>query len=581
MTTTIKIIMAILSSIIVCLIAAIVINTNQADPSMAINVDANTQSDSPNTVDSRTHTIDDARNATVYIESPWGSGTGFFIDSQCHLITNKHVVEYSADSIGEALIYLKRAIAEREDVINVMKAKLGQEDHPTLTEQHKRLQYLKDEYENAQQMLKYSGKIDEFESYEITLLNEKTYHVNAVIVSENYDLALLKLDRKGCDYIPEAKGKPKTGDRVFAIGNPNGLKHTLTSGIVSAMQQVEDDEMIQTDAPINPGNSGGPLVNQNGEVVGVVTLSMLNSDGISFAIDVGKIKQEFGNLLSPTRPKNKALAKKWDLLREDTSLTQLGKFCHDDFKTGKFTAAKKSCAKAADLKVAKASFYLGQMHRLGLGVDVNLSKAADWYEASGSQGHLQGLYFAGLSHFTGRGRSKNIGASMEWLQKAAAQDHSEALNFLGEIYYDTYPDKAKKYFEKAINKGSVAAYCNLSSMYSQGLGMKKNPEKAYQLLRQGAEKGSAICQFVLAYFYYKGEGVKRDFAKAYAWLIASELNSEASQSISRRWRDVPANTRFVLVKLMSPQQIQSGKQIAIEYKKYNKERDPYMDWLDS
>jgi serine protease Do len=84
------------------------------------------------------------------------------------------------------------------------------------------------------------------------------------------------------------------GDWVVAIGNPFGLNHTVTSGIVSAKGRVIGagpyDDFIQTDASINPGNSGGPLFNMHGQVVGINTAIIPQGQGIGFAIPVNTAK---------------------------------------------------------------------------------------------------------------------------------------------------------------------------------------------------------------------------------------------------------------------------------------------------
>jgi serine protease Do len=118
---------------------------------------------------------------------------------------------------------------------------------------------------------------------------------------ERTDLALLKL-KKGATQLPAARlgssAHLEVGDWVMAIGNPFGLELTVTAGIVSAKGRVIGtgpyDNFIQTDASINPGNSGGPLINIQGEVVGVNTAIFSQSGGnvgIGFAIPVDLTKK--------------------------------------------------------------------------------------------------------------------------------------------------------------------------------------------------------------------------------------------------------------------------------------------------
>ena len=81
---------------------------------------------------------------------------------------------------------------------------------------------------------------------------------------------------------------PSIGEDVIAIGNPLGLNFTVTRGIVSGIRQMDNQSLIQTDAPVNPGNSGGPLLNQHGEVIGIINAkkSAMGIEGIGFAVPI-------------------------------------------------------------------------------------------------------------------------------------------------------------------------------------------------------------------------------------------------------------------------------------------------------
>lgn len=121
--------------------------------------------------------------------------------------------------------------------------------------------------------------------------------IEATVVGKDpkIDIALLKINK---DNLPYAKlgdsDKLEVGDWVIAIGNPFGLSHTVTKGIVSAKGRVIGsgpyDDFIQTDAPINFGNSGGPLFNLNGEIVGINTAIIAGGQNIGFSIPINMIK---------------------------------------------------------------------------------------------------------------------------------------------------------------------------------------------------------------------------------------------------------------------------------------------------
>lgn len=147
------------------------------------------------------------------------------------------------------------------------------------------------------------------------VLSAKTSLVPARImgVTSEIDLALLKVDVAGLRALKLASYRNlHQGESVFAFGSPEGLRNTVTHGIISAIARQTDPDStmvyIQTDAPINPGNSGGPLVNVDGEVVGVDTFILSQSggnEGLGFAIPCSVVNlayvqlRKFGHLHRP------------------------------------------------------------------------------------------------------------------------------------------------------------------------------------------------------------------------------------------------------------------------------------------
>jgi serine protease Do len=126
----------------------------------------------------------------------------------------------------------------------------------------------------------------------VRLSNDKEYDAEIVGRDPNTDLALIKI-KGASNLVPLKMGDSdqlEIGSWVVAMGSPFGLEQTVTAGIVSAKGRVIGsgpyDDFIQTDASINPGNSGGPLLNMNGEVVGINTAIVAQGQGIGFAIPV-------------------------------------------------------------------------------------------------------------------------------------------------------------------------------------------------------------------------------------------------------------------------------------------------------
>lgn len=137
---------------------------------------------------------------------------------------------------------------------------------------------------------------------------DSTEKYNANIIGQDYelDLAVLKIDanKKFATLKMGDSDKIRVGEWVIAIGNPYGLDHTVTAGLISAKGRPINIEnrvyknLIQTDAAINPGNSGGPLLDTNGQVIGINTAVNANAQGIGFAIPINTAKEVLDELIT-------------------------------------------------------------------------------------------------------------------------------------------------------------------------------------------------------------------------------------------------------------------------------------------
>jgi serine protease Do len=180
--------------------------------------------------------INRVKEAVVIVSNPKGMGSGFFIDYEGHIVTNKHVAG-------------------------------------------------KSKYQKVTLLRKEGGE----------LRRKRIEEVEVKAYSELLDIALLKIkekDLKDLDIrpLPVYSGIALTeGEQVYAVGNPGLggkiLEHSVTNGIISSPNRNFNDILyMQTTAPVNPGNSGGPLVNTRGEVIGLVTFKAFFQEGIAFAL---------------------------------------------------------------------------------------------------------------------------------------------------------------------------------------------------------------------------------------------------------------------------------------------------------
>jgi len=181
---------------------------------------------------------EDGHPGAAFIVRQHGVGSGVIVDSAGYIVTNAHVVQ----GAQRIVVVLPAAVAGR-----------------TVRQDSAR---------------------------------KRVYPAYLLGIHAESDIAVLKIEAAGLPTLPlRGNALVKQGELVFAVGSPQGLASTMTMGVVSsAARQVDLDApllFIQTDAPINPGNSGGPLVNADGEVVGINTFILSGSggsDGLGFAI---------------------------------------------------------------------------------------------------------------------------------------------------------------------------------------------------------------------------------------------------------------------------------------------------------
>lgn len=281
--------------------------------------------------------IERATAATVAIQTTVGSGSGFFITSDGHIITNKHVIRITESQTAK----IQSAIEQSENRLQAIDQQLenerqqlkhfkerldalhGEIELETDTQRKMALQanyeenrqrYLirqkdhqkryqtfvgqRKKFDDQRQSYKYSQSLAGLSRHFTVILADKSEHyVYLIAVSPAHDLALLKLDGFRTPVLePGEIHALVQGEPVYAIGSPVGLQNSVTSGIFSGFQKG----FLQTNAQIYPGNSGGPLVSANGRVLGINTFKKLTHkfEGLGFAIPISTVWEEFSEFLA-------------------------------------------------------------------------------------------------------------------------------------------------------------------------------------------------------------------------------------------------------------------------------------------
>jgi serine protease Do len=163
-------------------------------------------------------------------------------------------------------------------------------------------------YDPKGYMLTNNHVIEEATDIQVGFVDGRELKASVVGRDKQTDLAVLKVEEENLASLPLGDSdRIEVGDWVVAIGNPYGLSHTVSAGILSAKGRTKDDvkgldptgyfNFLQTDASINPGNSGGPLLDVQGQVVGINSAIRAGANSIGFAIPINMVKQLLPMLL--------------------------------------------------------------------------------------------------------------------------------------------------------------------------------------------------------------------------------------------------------------------------------------------
>lgn len=137
--------------------------------------------------------------------------------------------------------------------------------------------------------------IEKGNSFRIKLNEDEIeYTVKVVAIDEKNDVALLKTEKDFPDYAVQMQTEmPVVGTHILVAGSPEGLEGTISEGIISSIRRTSDKDLLQISAPISPGSSGGPIVNDNGELIGisVATFNTKRAQNLNFGVPAKYIQR--------------------------------------------------------------------------------------------------------------------------------------------------------------------------------------------------------------------------------------------------------------------------------------------------
>lgn len=521
--------------------------------------------------------IEKARNSTVFIDTGFGSGSGFFIDQQCTVVTNRHVVQLEFDNMRQ----IDRDIRDIEAQLKYGISETKERNYAI----------------DALQRLKTSSRAYLSnglpKKITLTLVNDRKVEARIAAISKSEDLAYLYIKEAGCMPLPlsEESNLP-LGTKVYTIGNPVGQKYSVTSGIVSGSQLVDGKTYVQTDAAINPGNSGGPLIDENGNVVGLNTLVLSKSQGIGFALPASTMKQDHAELESTLKqfresgvftlwePESKPVETQEDLAIKKRLAKDAVENCVTLFDQENWVEALRECKVGADFNEPQAQYLLAVLEYDE--EDEAAARAAiDLYRESSAAGYAEASYQLGLFRYEGTPYlARNQTLADEFLSQACEGELADACFLLGELRQNSqqYVD-AMRFYEKARDLGSRFAVYQIGSLHELGLGVEQNKKAAAKYIEDAAMLGVNIAQYHLCWFYYKGIGVKRDYQKAYTWAMVA--GRDEPDNLPGWSQETPDQARFFMQKLLSKAQLDQAyteaknlnMNIAVRTEKHNQKYD--------
>jgi S1-C subfamily serine protease len=333
---------------------------------------------------------------------------------------------------------------------------------------------------------------------------------------EKKDLAVLKVDTTGLAPLRLASAAPRLGEHVVAIGNPEGMDHTVSDGVVGAVRPANEigarmgGTLIQHSAPVSHGSSGGPLFNTRGEVIGVNTLVFRSAQNLNFAVPSSELAPMVHTSASPLsmaefratgpRPSDPCNVDHPDA---ETCLALCTKerpdLCNASgivFRRGRGVSRDDARAaelyrKACDAAYAPGCANLGVLYRAGEGVARDLPRALSLSEDACDRGYPGGCLVAGEMLAAGEGAPASLARAVARLSLACDGGLGDACMKAGSLFEKGKArklEKAVSFYQRGCDHGWAKSCTHLGVLLTEGSGLTHERERAVRLFERGCER---------------------------------------------------------------------------------------------
>jgi len=387
------------------------------------------------------------------------------------------------------------------------------------------------------------------------------YRASIVQVDTDNDLAILRVEGKKFTFLAVASSTGvQKGETVFTIGFPNitmqGLESKVTQGIISSLSGIGGQPTtFQISVPIQPGNSGGPLINEYGNVIGIVSSTLrpqatMEAGGflpqtVNYAIKSNYLLELIATI--PTIKRSTTLGQKKLTLPEQITRAEqavglvivakgrnTAGFAPPNSVGNKPPPVAKSQTPPPPFLLpdplpedASEQNKLGEMYLKHSNDRQSKIEAVKWFRLAAEQGFAPAQVNLGAMYFSGRGVAGSHKEAVKWFRLAAWQKFAPGENRLGEMYLLGFGieqswEEAVKWFRLAAEQGNAEGQVNLAVMYDSGSGVQESLSEAIKWYRLAAEQGNgrAIMKFVDMHLDGRGvaHGVAQSDEEAVKWL---------------------------------------------------------------